>query len=82
LDNLPDQRVGRRAPNAKWPTTAPSPPNRMEVSVHTSYEHWQSPETQTGPCVSFINIEGQTCDKSHGMNLSDDVESGAGKLPE
>ncbi|KAH9962340.1 hypothetical protein BC827DRAFT_1197716 [Russula dissimulans] len=85
-DNLPGQRVGQGTPKVirtttttttMTTTTTPSPPNQMEVFVHTSYEHWQPPATQTGPCLSFINIERQMGEKSRDMSLDDDVESGA-----
>jgi len=75
-DSPPGQRFGHGAPNTNLATTIP---NRMVVPVHTSYEHWQSPATPTGPYVSFINTERQIGDKARGTSLEDDVESGTEK---
>jgi len=41
----------------------------MEVTMHTSYEHWQSSASQTGQYVP------QHGDKLRGLNLNDDAES-------
>jgi len=65
LDN--PQRVDRPVSNAGWSTIIPLPQNQVEVAVHTSYEHWQSPEPQTG---HYTLSDGQ---------LDDDVESCAEK---
>jgi len=53
----------------------PLSPNRMEVTMHTSYEHWHSSGSQTGQYVPYVNSSGHNGDKPRrGLNLNDDVE--------
>jgi len=45
--------------------------NAIEVSVDGSYEH-----SQASHCGSHVGVDGQLDDKSHGLGLDNDLESG------
>ncbi|KAH9953462.1 hypothetical protein BC827DRAFT_1159247 [Russula dissimulans] len=79
LNSFLGKRVSCTEPNAEWTTTTLDLPNRVEVSMDSSYDPWQSPATQTDPYVSFINIENQMGDKPRGMSSDDYVESSTDK---
>jgi len=63
--------------DTKWNTAIPLSPTRMEVTMHTSYDKWQSSTLQTSQYVPFMASDGQYGDKPRGVNLNDDVENSA-----
>jgi hypothetical protein len=79
--NGSDKPPKRIVTNTKWTTTIPPTPSRMEVIVDTSYEEWQLSASQTGKYAPYMtrSSDGQHGDKSHGLNLNDDVESNAAR---
>ncbi|KAH9962368.1 hypothetical protein BC827DRAFT_1154908 [Russula dissimulans] len=72
--NSSDNSQKRLATNAKWTTTIPLSPNRMEVAIHTSYESSTSPTAQY---VAYMTSDGQNGNKPREINLNNDVESNA-----
>ncbi|KAH9962358.1 hypothetical protein BC827DRAFT_1375833 [Russula dissimulans] len=81
IGNGSDKPPKRIVTNTKWTTTIPPTPSRMEVIVDTSYEEWQLSASQTGKYAPYMtrSSDGQHGDKSHGLNLNDDVESNAAR---
>ncbi|KAI0299466.1 hypothetical protein BC826DRAFT_994521 [Russula brevipes] len=69
------RRIGHTGSNAKSSSTIPIPLHRMEVAVHTSYEQYST--AQTDQHVSYVGMDGQPHDKSHGLSFDSNLESGA-----
>ena len=61
--------------------TVPIPLNRMEVSVHTHSEQYRESGLQTSQYGLYLGKDGQLYDKSNGLGIDGEVESGedAGK---